>query len=128
MKKILTLIIVLALSTSASYAITFGQALRNAFRQDVKNVKTEVKNTNKEIKKQIKTDIDNAKKAQTEAEKARKKAALKEINAKISDLNKEMKAVKSDKNMTETERLIRTSAIQKQIDYYKKQKSSLQKK
>ena len=139
MKKILTLIMVLALSSSASYAISFGQALRNAIRQDVKATKQEVKkdikdtkkdikDMNKSIKNQIKTDIENSKKAHAEAEAARKKEALKQINAKLSDLNKEMKTVKNDKNITETERVIRTRALQRQIDYYNKQKAILQKK
>ena len=136
MKKILTLVMVIVLSTSASYATSFGQALKNAFRQDVKatkqevkkdikNTKKDIKDINKSIKNQIKTDIENTKKAQAEAEAARKKEALNQINAKLSDLNKQMKTVKNDKNMTETERVIRTRALQRQIDYYNKQKSAL---
>ena len=158
MKKILALIMVIVLSASASYAMTFGQALRKAFRQDVNNVKKEVKATNrsikksvksdikavkketkqnikdtkkeirnikKDIKKQVKTDIENSRKAQAEAEAARKKQAISEINSKIAILNKEKKAVKSAKNITETERTIRTRALQRQIDYYNRQKSAL---
>jgi hypothetical protein len=107
---------VLAVSTSASYGASFWSSLRNAFRQDIKATK-----------QAIKTDIENSKKAQAKANEARKKESLKEVNAKIDALNKEMRAVKADKNITETERVIRTRALQKQIDLYKKQKKDIQK-
>ena len=38
-----------------------------------------------------------------------------------------MKEVKADKNITETERTIKIKLLQKQIDFYKKQKQDIQK-
>lgn len=116
MKKLLVLVMVLAVSTSASYGASFWGSLKKAFRQDVKAAKQE-----------IRADIENSKKAQSEAEAARKKEALKEVNAKIDAVNKEMKAVKNDKNITETQRVIKTRALQKQKDFYNKQKKDIQK-
>lgn len=106
----------LAISTSASYAASFWSSIKNAFRQDVKATK-----------QAIKTDINNSKNAQAQAAAARKKESIKEINNQLSVLNKEMKTVKNDKNITETERVIRTRALQKQIDFYNNRKKELQK-
>ena len=36
-----------------------------------------------------------------------------------------MTTIKSDKNITETERTLRTRALQRQIDWYNKQKAAL---
>lgn len=116
MKKILVLIMALVVSTSASYAASFWSSVKNAFRQDVKATK-----------QAIKTDINNSKNAQSQAAAARKKESLQEINNRLSVLNKEMKTVKNDKNITETERVIRTKALQKQIDFCNKQKKEIQK-
>ncbi len=148
MRKLLVLFMVLVLSTASSYAVSFGQALRNAFRQDVKNVKTEVKTTNrnfknavksdiketkqeikdtrKSIRNQIKSDIEESKKAREAEAAARKKEAIKNIDSNIKTLKKELNTVKKDKNISETERVVRTRAIEKQIKYYNKQKAALQ--
>ena len=116
MKKILVLIMALVVSTSASYAASFWSSIKNAFKQDVKATE-----------QAIKTDIQNSKNAQTQAAATRKKEALKEVNDKISALNKDMKTVKNNKNITETERTIRINALQKQIDLYNKEKKEIQK-
>jgi len=116
MKKILVLVMALVVSTSASYAASFWSSIKSAFKQDVKATK-----------QAIKTDINNSKSAQAKAAAARKKESIKEINSQLSVLNKEMKTVKNDKNITETERVIRTKALQKQIDFYNKRKKELQK-
>ena len=115
MKKLLTLITVLAVTASASYATSFWGSVRDAFRQDVK-----------ETKQAIKADIENSKKEHAAEEAARKKEALKEVNDKLTTLNKEMKAVKTDKNITETERTIKIKLLQKQIDFANKQKKDIQ--
>lgn len=116
MKKLLVFLMVLAISTSAAYAESFWRSFGNAVKQDVKATK-----------QAIKTDIENSKKEQAEAEAARKKESLKEINNNLYALNKEMNAVKNDKNITETERVIKIRLLQKQIDYYNKQKKNIQK-
>ena len=150
MKKILTLAMVLAISCGSCFAWSwgFGKSVKNAVKQDIKNTKNEVKTTNKSIKKAIKSDIantkkevkntnktiknavkqdiENAKAEQTASATAKKNEKIKEINSKLTELNKEMKTVKNSKEITETERTLRTRAIQRQIDFYNKQNAALQ--
>lgn len=120
MKKLITLIMVLAVSSSATYASSFWKDLRNSFRQDVKATK-----------QAIRADIENAKaeqeKAQAQEKAAKKKASLKEVNDRKTALNKEMKEVKSDKNISETERTIKVKLLQRQIDFANKQIKDIQK-
>ena len=120
MKKLLTLIMVLAVSSSATYASSFWKDLRNSFRQDVKATK-----------QAIKTDIEKSKieqeKAQAQEKTTRKREALKEVNTNLYNLNKEMRTVKADKNISETERVIKVRLLQKQIDFCNKQKKDIQK-
>lgn len=119
MKKLLVLIMILTVSSSATYASSFWKDVRNSFRQDVKATK-----------QAIRTDIANAKKEHEKEQavytSARKKEALKEVNNNLYNLNKEMKAVKYDKNITETERVIKMRVLQKQIDFCNKQKKDIQ--
>ena len=138
MKKILVLIMALAISTSASYAASFWSSIKNAFRQDVKATKQAIvdgwfhtgdlgyKNedgylfiTNRGIEFREEIPEDDYKYPEN--------VSIKEINNQLSVLNKEMKTVKNDKNITETERVIRTRALQKQIDFYNNRKKELQK-
>ena len=116
MKKLLVLIMVLAISSSATYASSFWGSVRDAFRQDVKATK-----------QAIRADIENSKKEQAAATAARKREALKEVNTNLYNLNKEMRAVKADKNISETERVIKVRLLQKQIDFCNKQKKDIQK-
>ena len=120
MKKLLTLIMVLAVSSSATYASSFWKEVRNSFRQDVKATK-----------QAIKTDIEKSKieqeKAQAQEKATRKREALKEVNTNLYNLNKEMRTVKADKNISETERVIKVRLLQKQIDFCNKQKKDIQK-
>ena len=116
MKKLLALIMIFAVTSSASYAASFWQELKNSFKKDVNATK-----------QAIKTDINNTKKEQAAERAAQKKASLKEVNDKLTALNKEMKTVKADKNITETERTIKIKLLQKQIDFYKKEKQDIQK-
>ena len=51
---------------------------------------------------------------------------MKQINGKLDELNKEMTAVKADKNITETERTLKVRTLQRQIDFYNNQKKALQ--
>ena len=115
MKKLLTLIMVLAVTSSASYGASFWSSVRDAFKRDVK-----------ETKQAIRADIENSKKEQAAEAAARKKAALQEVNDKLTALNKDMRAVKADKNITETERTIKIKLLQKQIDFANKQKKEIQ--
>ena len=116
MKKLLALIMILVVTSSTSYAASFWQELKNSFKKDVNATK-----------QAIKKDIDNTKKEQAAEKAAQKKTSLKEVNDKLTALNKEMKEVKADKNITETERTIKIKLLQKQIDFYKKQKQDIQK-
>ncbi len=116
MKKLLTLIMILAVSSSATYASSFWKDLKNSFRQDVKATKQAVR-----------ADIENAKKEQAAEAAANKKAALKEVNDRKIALYKEMREVKADKNISETERTIKVRLIQKQIDFANKQIKDIQK-
>ena len=120
MKKLLVLITVLAISSSATYASSFWGSVRDAFRQDVKATK-----------QAIRADIEKSKieqeKAQAQEKATRKRDALKEVNTNLSNLNKEMRTVKADKNISETERVIKVRLLQKQIDFCNKQKKDIQK-
>ena len=120
MKKLLTLIMVLAVTSSATYASSFWKDLRNSFKQDVKATK-----------QAIRADIEKSKieqeKAQAQEKATRKREALKEVNTNLYNLNKEMRTVKADKNISETERDIKVRILQKQIDFCNKQKKDIQK-
>lgn len=130
MKKILTLGVILALSTSISLAASnYSSALKNAIKQDIEVQKQEAKNYNASVKEAIKKDIE-AKKAVSEnakvkAAQAKKAEKLKEINAKITELNKEKASIQANKNITYTEKTFKTKAIDKQLEYYNKQKNVL---
>ena len=63
--------------------------------------------------------------AKTKALEAKKAEKLKEINSKIAELNKEKADIQASKNMTYTEKTFKTKAIEKQLEYYNKQKDSL---
>lgn len=116
MKKLLVLFMALVISSSASYASSFWKSFKNAVKQDARATR-----------QAIKTDINNSKKEQAEITAARKKESLKEVNNNINSLNKEMVAVKNDKNISETERTIKVRLLQKQINFYNKQKKEIQK-
>jgi hypothetical protein len=115
MKKLLTLIMILTVSTSATYA-SFWKDIKNAFKQDVKATKQAVK-----------ADIENTKKEQAAEAAAKKKASLKEVNDRKAALNKELREVKADKTITETERTVKVKLLQKQIDITNKQIKDIQK-
>ena len=121
MKKIFTLLTILALSTTMSYAASnFGKSLGNAIKADVNN-------TTKTFKNAVKADVNNAKKQNTAETTAKKQAKLKEINTKLDALNKEKQEISSKTyGITESERSLRLNVIQRQIDFYNKQKAALQ--
>ena len=130
MKKILTLGIVLAISTGMTFAASsYTSALKNAIKQDVEASKQEAKNYNASVKEAIKKDMEAKAKAnentKIKALEAKKAEKLKEINSKIAQLNKEKASIQSAKDMTYTEKTIKTRAIEKQLEYYNKQKDSL---
>ena len=116
MKKLLALIMILAVSSSATYASSFWQSIKNAFKQDVRATKQAVR-----------TDIENSKREQAAQAAANKQKSLKEVYARKAALNKEMREVKADKTITETERTIKVKLLQKQIDFTNRQIKDIQK-
>ena len=54
-----------------------------------------------------------------------KQAKIKELDAKVKSLEKELKAVKNNKNMTNTEKTIKSRALERQINFYNKQLEAL---
>ena len=127
MKKALTLILTMTLMTGFSFASnSFGSAVKNAVKQDIRNTKSAVKSDIKAVKTSVKQDIANEKQAQANTAAAKKAEKIKQINSKLAELNKEMKTVKEDKNITETERTLKVRTLQRQIDFYNNQKKALQ--
>ena len=126
MKKALTLLFALTLMTNLSFAAnSFSSAVKNAVKQDIKNTKTAVKTTVKDTKTAVKQDIANQQQEQRTTAAAKKAEKIKQIDTKLQDLNKEMTSVKQDKNITETERTLKTKTLQRQIDFYNNQKKAL---
>ena len=127
MKKILTLLLLISMSTSISLAASsFGSTVKNAVKQDIVNTKSAVKSDVNTVKNAVKQDIVNQKQAQTNTAAAKKEEKIKQIDTKLSDLNKELSSVKNDKSITETERTLKTKTLQRQIDFYNNQKKALQ--
>lgn len=130
MKKILTLGVVLALSTSLTFAASsYGDAFKNAIKQDIATVKKETKEYNQSLKDSIKKDLEAKAKANEDAKvkaiNEKKAAKLKEINSKIAELEKEKKALEDNISISFTEKTLKTKAIDKQLEYLNKQKASL---
>lgn len=116
MKKIFLTLMALSLCTSISFAATtYGTNVKNAIKQDIQQTKASVK---KDI--QTKQDANNAQAT------AKKQEKIKQIDTKLNELNAEMKKVKADKTITETERTLKTTSLQRQINMYTKQKQALQ--
>ena len=116
MKKIFTILSILALTTSMSYAAT---SLGDAIKADFHNTASSFKNA-------VRTDINNAKAANTSAAQARKEEKLKQIDTKLAQLNNEYQTVKNQQyGITESERNLRMNMLQRQIDFYNKQKAAL---
>ena len=127
MKKILTLMMILTIASGSSFAAnSFSSAMKQAVKQDVAATKSAVKSDVKTVKNAVKQDIANTQKAQTNTAALKKEEKLKQINTKLSELNKELEKAKSDKTITETQRVIEVKTLQKQIDFYNKQKAALQ--
>ncbi|MBR3605660.1 MAG: hypothetical protein IKL52_06495 [Candidatus Gastranaerophilales bacterium] len=137
MKKILALGVVLALSTSMTLAATsFGTSLKNAVKQDIETMKKETKDYNASVKEAAKKDMEakaaankkalEAKAAANQkAAQAKKAQKIKEINAKIAELNKEKASIQNAKDMTYTEKNIKTKLIEKQLKYHNDQLEAL---
>lgn len=126
MKKIFTIALMMTMATSVTFAAnSFGSAMKNAVKQDIANTKSMVKTTAKDVKTAVKQDIANEKQAQASTAAAKKAEKIKQIDSKLAELNKEMTATKADKNITETERVLKTKTLQRQIDFYNNQKKAL---
>jgi len=114
MKKLLALGAIVALTTSLTFAAGFGDAFKdaaNAAKADLKSA--------------VQADINNAKKANADAASAKKAEKIAEINKKLSALESQLKSVKADKSITETERALKVRSIERQIEYFNKQKAAL---
>ena len=126
MKKILALGVVLALSTSMTLAATsFGTSLKNAVKQDIETMKKETKDYNASVKEAAKKDMEAKAAANKKAAETKKAEKLKEVNAKIAELNKEKASIQNAKDMTYTEKNIKTKLIEKQLKYHNDQLEAL---
>ncbi len=126
MKKILTALMVLSLSTSMTLAAsTYGTNLKNAIKKDYQQTKSNIKQENDALKNSIKQDMQKKQDAKNAQAAAKKQEKIKQIDNKLNELNAEMKRVKADKTITETERTLKTSSLQRQINMYNKQKAAL---
>ena len=121
MKKIFTLI---ALGT---FMGTMAFGANNEWANFKNSVKQDIKTTNASLKEAVKKDIEANKKAQQDAVSAKKTEKINEIKTKIANLNKELTTIKNNTEMTYTEKTLKTRAIEKQIEYYNKQLTDLQK-
>ena len=120
MKKVLAVAAIIAMTTSMSFAATsFGNSFKNAVKQDIQNTKSD-------LKEAVKKDMEAKTQAKTSASQAKKAEKIKQIDAKLAELNKELATVKNDKKITETERVLKMRPIQRQIDFYTRQKQALQ--
>lgn len=119
MKKLLAL---LTISTLATSMVIGAENEWTAFKNSVKK---DIQSTNQSLKEAVKKDIEANKKAQEDTLKSKKTAKINEVNKKIADLNKELATIKNAKDMTYTEKTFKTRAIEKQLEYYNKQKADL---
>lgn len=149
MKKILALSAVLALSMATTFAAdtTYSSRLKKAIKDDVKNQKEVIRTYHKQVMNDageyvdvIERDVDDYKESAQEAlqkeiqakrqaalqaQKARKDQRTNEINYKVKKLNEELEEIENNKNMTLTEKAVRSRAIKKQIEIYNLHKSKL---
>lgn len=108
MKKLFVLLAMTVFSTTGVFAAsTLGTNLKNAVKQD------------------IQTSVGARKEANANAAAQKKEQKIKELNAKLADLNKEKAAIQKDKSITEVQRALKLDKVQKQIDFYTKQKAAL---
>ena len=127
MKKALTIFLTMTLMTGLSFASdSFGSAFKSAVKQDISNVKSAVKSDVNATKSAVKQDIENQKQEQKTTAATKKAEKIKQIDSKLEELNKELASVKSDKNITETERTLKVRTLQRQIDFYNNQKKALE--
>ena len=120
MKKLLSVSLMTLLLCGSSFAATnFGQSLKNAVKQDIQATKSDVKQA-------VKKDIDAKTRANAQAAANKKAEKIKELDSKINSLNKELASVKNDKNITETQRVLKVRNLERQIKFYQEQKTALQ--
>ncbi len=126
MKKLLVLGVITVLSATSVFAqnSTFN-TLKNSIKSDVQTAKKAVKQDIQNTKANAKAKAQENRKAQDNAAAQKKAEKIKQIDAKLVELNKELASVKADKTITETERTLRMGSIQKQINFYNKQKAAL---
>ena len=126
MKKTLVLAVILAFSANLTFgATTYTSALKDAIKKDVEASKTEAKNYKQSVKEAIKKDMEAKAKANTSASEAKKAEKVKQLEAKLAELKKEKEAISKSKEMTYTEKTLRTKNVDKQIEFYNKQLQAL---
>ena len=119
MKKLFTIFTILLLSASLSYgATTTTYNAKQQLKQNLNKTKTDFQSA-------VKSDIENAKKQNTIQTNQKKQEKINQIDQKINQLNKEIESVKADKTITETERTLKLTKLQHQLNYYNKQKEAL---
>ena len=119
MKKLLTLATIIAISTSVSFGAT------SAFSDFKKAVKQDIQNTRAEVREAVKKDIEAEKAKNQSSAQAKKAEKIKEIDKKLAELNKELTTTKKSTSMTVTEKTLKTRALERQIEFYNKQKAAL---
>ena len=124
MKKLSILLIAFLLTLSASYAAGFGDSLKNAVKSDLNAVKDSVK-------QDIKNQADAKKEQRMEQTKAKQSEIIKERDNKINAINKdlrtkekELQAIQNDKTMTQTEKTLKSKALERQINNLKNTKEN----
>ena len=101
-----------------------GKVFIDVFEREA--IKADAKATSNSVKNAVRTDLQNKANQQTEAANKKRQQKINKIDKKITKLNKELASVKSNKKITETQRVIEMKKIQSQIDMYKRQKAAIQ--
>lgn len=124
MKKIFSLSLMAVLAFS-----TIGANAASSFKTTLKDVKSAAKAdaqaTRTNLKNAVKADITNAKNEASSTAAAKKAEKIAQIDKKINDLNTRIAAIKKQKDITETQKALQIAPLQKQVDYYTKQKAAL---
>ena len=127
MKKYLVLMLMLSVGVGASFAASFGDSLKNAIKSDLNSVKSavqqDVKNQQQEAQKQKAAQN----KAKIDSINKERKEKLPPIETEIKAKEAQIKSTKNDKTITETERIIRLNAYQRQLNNLNNKKANINK-
>ena len=127
MKKYLALALMLSIGVGASFAASFGDSLKNAIKSDLNSVKSavqqDVKNQQQEAKKQKAAQN----KAKIDSINKERKEKLAPVETEIKAKEAQIKSIKNDKTITETERTIRLNTYQRQLNSLNNKKANINK-